>query len=154
MNDLSVPTVELEAEVLLADGRRLQGRIFLPPGTPRHPGAERPQEWVNDARCFVAFLPNGAASAVLLNKQTLISLSVAAQSDPSDAPELDPGHEVLVSLGTHELRGRLHVDLPAHQNRVLDLLNAPEAFLVLADGDRHHLVRKSAIVHVVQIRRD
>lgn len=153
MNDLSVPTVELEAEVLLADGRRLLGKVFLPPGTPRHSGAERPHEWVNDPRSFVAFLPQGAASAVLLNKHALISLSVAAQSDPSDA-ERGPGHEVLVSLGTHELRGRLHVDLPAHQNRVLDLLNAPEAFLQLAEGDRHHLVRKAAIVHVVQIRRD
>jgi hypothetical protein len=154
MSQLSVPTVELEAEVLMADGRRLLGKVFLPSGAPRHSGAERPQEWIDDGRSFLPFLPQGGASAVLLNKQTLISLTVAAQSDQSDAPEPGSGHEVLVSLGSLELRGWLRVDLPAHQNRVLDLLNAPETFLLLIDGDRHHLVRKSAILHVVQIRRD
>ncbi len=154
MGQLSVPTVEVEAEVLLADGRRLLGKVFLPAEAPHHRGPERPHEWINEPRAFVAFLPQGAPQAVLLNKQTLICVTVSAQSDLGDAPELDAGHEVLVSLVGHELRGRLRIDLPAHQNRALDLLNAPEAFLVLTEGDRHHLVRKSAIVHVVQVRRD
>jgi hypothetical protein len=40
--------------------------------------------------------------------------------------------------------------MPAHLSRVSDFLNRPDPFLIVRDGDRHHLIRKARITRVVE----
>jgi hypothetical protein len=152
MNDFVVPTVQVEVEALLSGGQLISGCVFLPSGTPHHAGPELPFEWLNEPTGFVAFRPTGGGTAFLLNKQAVVCLSVFAADDSTLAEELASAHGVTVEAGGHSWSGILKVEGPPEKSRVLDLLNRPERFLKLVDGERHHLVRKGAITRVVESR--
>jgi hypothetical protein len=153
MGELRVPTVAFPAEAVCADGRTFVGRIFVPAAASRHAGAMRAEEWMNDATTFFPFLPDDSRSSVLLNKQELLALSVSATADQGDVvEEIEvPARRVAVECGERRLEGSLVIEMPSNQCRVLDYLNRPEPFLVLREGDRHHLVRKSRITRVVEL---
>jgi hypothetical protein len=148
-----VPRLLRSAEVLSADGRVLRGRVFLPAAAESHPGAMRAEEWMNDAASFFPFLPDGEGRPVILNKQQLVVITVAASADRDDA--LDqvgaPVRRVRVECGALRLEGEVVVDMPANHSRILDLLNRPGAFLNVREGERHHLVRKSRITRVSEL---
>lgn len=154
MGELRVPTVAFPAEAVCADGRTFVGRIFVPAAASRHAGAMRAEEWMNDSTAFFPFLPDDSRTSVLLNKQELLVLSVAAAADRGDvieAPEI-PIRRVAVECGERRLEGSLAIEMPSTQSRVLDYLNRPEPFLTLREGDLHHLVRKSRITRVVELQ--
>ncbi len=74
-------------------------------------------------------------------------------------PEADPGEgpvlvhrQVALECGAMRIQGRLTLDMPAERRRVLDFLNRSEPFLSLIDGDRQHLVRRTAITRVFESR--
>lgn len=153
MGELRVPTVAFPAEAVFADGRVFVGRIFVPAAASRHAGAMRAEEWMNDSTTFFPFLPDDSRTSVLLNKQELLVLSVAATADTGDVEE-EVGtltREVAVECGQRRLEGSLVIEMPTNQCRVLDYLNRSEPFLILREGDRHHLVRKSRITRVVEL---
>lgn len=145
-----IPRLLRAAEVLVADGRVLRGRVFLPATAASHAGAMRAEEWMNDAQLFFPFLPDGEGSPVILNKDQLVVLTVAASADRDET--LDevgaPVRRVNVECGALRLSGDVLLDMPANHSRVLDLLNRPGAFLNLRDGERHHLVSKAHITRV------
>ncbi len=152
MNDFVVPTVQVEVEALLSDGQHISGSVFLPSGTPHHAGPELPSEWLNEPTGFVAFLPTGGGTAFLLNKAAIVCLSVLATDDSGPADGLGEAHAVTIEAGPHCWSGALRVEGPPEKSRVLDLLNRPDRFLKLADGERHHLVRRSAVTRVIESR--
>lgn len=145
-----IPRLLRAAEVLCADGRVLRGRVFLPATAASHPGAMRAEEWLNDPLAFFPFLPDGEGSPVILNKDQLVVVTVAASADRDET--LDevgaPVRRVSVECGSLRLNGDVVVDMPANHSRVLDLLNRAGAFLNVRDGERHHLVAKARITRV------
>jgi hypothetical protein len=145
-----VPRLLRGAEVLFADGRVLRGRVFLPAAAESHPGAMRAEEWLNDPASFVPFRPDGEGRPVILNKQQVTVVTVAASADHDEA--LDeagaPVRRVRVECGALRIEGDVLVDMPANHSRILDLLNRPGAFLNVREGERHHLVCKSRITRV------
>jgi hypothetical protein len=145
-----VPRLLRAAEVLCADGRVLRGRVFLPAAAESHPGAMRAEEWMNDSAPFVPFLPDGEGRPVILNKQQITVVTVAASADHDEAMDETgaPVRRVRVECGALRLEGDVLVDMPANHSRILDLLNRPGAFLNVRDGERHHLVSKSRITRV------
>jgi hypothetical protein len=145
-----VPRLLRAAEVLCADGRILRGRVFLPAAAESHPGAMRAEEWMNDSAPFVPFLPDGEGRPVILNKQQITVVTVAASADRDEAMDQAgaPLRRVRVECGALRLEGDVLVDMPANHSRILDLLNRPGAFLNVRDGERHHLVCKSRITRV------
>src|SRR5262245_58820427 len=142
MGELRVPTVAFPAEAVCADGRTFLGRIFVPAAASRHAGAMRAEEWMNDSTRFFPFLPDDSRASVLLNKDDLLVLSVAAAADEGDVVEdvEAPVRRVAVECGGRRLEGTLVIEMPSTQCRVLDYLNREEAFLTLREGERHHLV--------------
>jgi hypothetical protein len=153
MSELRVPTLEFPAEAACADGRTFVGRIFVPATASHHSGAMRAEEWINEDGRFFPFLPDDASGSVLLNKQDVVVLSVAASADRDElAEDLGvPVRRVVVECGSRRLEGKLTIEMPLGQARVLDYLNRPEPFLILCDAERHHLVRKSSITRVVEL---
>lgn len=147
-----VPRLLRAAEVLCADGRVLRGRVFLPAAAESHPGAMRAEEWMNDSASFVPFLPDGEGRPVILNKQQITVVTVAASSDRDEAMDQvgAPVRRVRVECGALRLEGDVLVDMPANNSRILDLLNRPGAFLNVREGERHHLVCKSRITRVIE----
>jgi hypothetical protein len=151
MSELRVPTVALETEVLCADGRTFRGRVFLPAAASAHPGPMRPTEWMNDQTPFFPFLPDGAQTPVLLNKHEVLVLTVPGfMPGGPDTAEVAPSREVVVEVRDRSVRGALHLDMPAHLSRVVDYLNRPDPFLIVAEEGRHHLIRKARITRVVE----
>jgi hypothetical protein len=149
-HDYQIPRLLRAAELLVADGRVLRGRVFLPATAASHAGAMRAEEWMNDPLPFFPFLPDGEGSPVILNKEQLVVITVAASADKDET--LDevgaPVRHVSVECGAVRLEGEVVVDMPANHSRVLDLLNRPGAFLNLRDGERHHLIAKARITRV------
>jgi hypothetical protein len=155
MSELRVPTVALGAEVLCADGRSFRGRIFVPMTASRHTGPTRPEEWMNDAAAFFPFLPDQAEVPVILNKRAVVAVAVPAEADVSELPESElTQRRVTVETADRRFQGTLAIDMPEGKNRVLDLLNRPDFFLTLRDGDRHQLIQKRWIVRVIEERKD
>jgi hypothetical protein len=141
MNDLRVPTVAITVALRLGDGRRLAGRVFVPAAAAAHSGPMRPDEWLEEPAAFLPFLPDGEDRPLLLAKATLAAMTV-----PADAQAHEPGvegtlHAVEVECGGETWRGQVAFDLP----RLLDLLNRPERFFVLRDGEHDHLLNKQHV---------
>ena len=106
-SSFQVPRLLRAAEVLYGDGRLMRGRVFLPAAAAAHPGAMRAEEWMNDPAAFFPFLPDGEGRPVILNKQQLVVITVAASADRDDA--LDqvgaPVRRVRVECGALRLEG-------------------------------------------------
>src|SRR5512132_1814995 len=83
-----VPTTALEVEILSADGRTFQGRVFLPDVAATHRGPMRAAEWMNDPAPFFAFVPADGSGSVILNRSEVLVCSVSAEADANlDAPD-------------------------------------------------------------------
>jgi hypothetical protein len=152
VTELRVPTNALDVEIVCADGTWFVGRIFLPIASSNHSGEMRPDEWMNDSTPFFPFLPANAATPVILNKAEVVVLSVVASPPPEDATVDAPKRRVQVECRERVVAGVVIIDMPEGHQRVLDYLNAPGAFLIVHDGDREHLVRKTRITRVVETR--
>jgi hypothetical protein len=150
MAELRVPTVSLPAEVVDAGGGRSAGQVFMPAQASAHSGATRPVEWINSPGDFFPFLPEGATSAVILNKSQVVLLVVGASADADEVAEEEglPRRRVRIECGSQSFEGTLLLDMPENQRRLQDYLNRPERFVELRDGDRHLLVRKEAITRL------
>jgi hypothetical protein len=150
MDELRIPTVTLDAELVFTDGRQFLGQLFVPASAPRHAGPARPSEWLNEPAEFFAFLPADSRDPIMVNKGEVLFVKVPAESNDSASAD-DPGvprQAVEVECAGHRLEGHLAIDMPAGQMRVLDYLNRAERFLTLRDGRRHYLLRKSGISRV------
>ena len=153
MSELRVPTVAMMTEILCADGRAFQGRVFVPALASHHTGPMRLEEWLNEPAQFFPFLPNEADGPVLMNKREVLVMTFPAPPQDEDNPEPDvPRRRVAVECEARRLEGVLVIDMPSHLSRVLDCLNRRQMFLTLHDDDRHHLIQKERITRVLEIR--
>jgi hypothetical protein len=148
--ELRVPTHALDVEIVYADGTWYVGRIFLPVASSHHSGEMRPDEWMNDSTPFFPFLPANASTAVILNRSEVVVLSVVAEPPPEEATADIPKRRVQVECRERVVAGLVIIDMPEGHQRVLDYLNGPDPFLIVHDGDREHLVRKTRITRVVE----
>jgi hypothetical protein len=148
--ELKVPVETLQASLLCADGERLTGRLFLPPGASAPSGPMRPEERLNDADEFFPFQPDGQADVILINKE---AVSVVTLSLPErDVEQALPHRRVVVACDGREYQGSIVLDTPDTQLRVLDHLNAPGRFVAVREGKLEHLVNKRRIGRVVEVK--
>jgi hypothetical protein len=151
LTDLRVPTVALDAEIVCADGTWFVGRIFLPAASSSHTGPMRPVEWMNDASTsFFPFLPANAPGSVILNKAEVVVLTVLGETEPDEEGVDTPHRRVQIECRERVVAGTVYIDMPEGHQRVLDYLNRPEPFVIVRDGGRHHLVRKTRITRVTE----
>jgi hypothetical protein len=157
MSELRVPTLVLPVEIECADGRLFSGRVFIPAASAHHDGPTRPEEWMNDASHFFAFLPDESDTPVLMNKREVLVLSVPTPSSPLAEGETQvesPVMRVRVEAEKRRIDGELVIDMPPNQARVLDYLNRAEGFLLLREGSVRHLIQKERITRVIEVREE
>jgi hypothetical protein len=143
-----VPRLLRTADVLLADGRRFSGRLFLPAASESHAGAMRVDEWLEEPASFFPFLPDGEGHPVILNKEQVVALAVR-HTGPADENEAGiPRRYLRVECGSLQVQGEVLIALPPDQLRVLDLLNRTGRFLEVREGERYHYLRKTRVTRV------
>lgn len=145
-----VPRLLRAADVLLTDGRRFRGRVFLPSAAESHGGPMRVDEWLEEPASFFPFLPDGEGRPVILSKEQVVVLTVPGTDDLGDARTDSPLPRQLVQVefGAQQVTGEVLIDMPADHLRVLDLLNRPGSFLEVREKERRHFVRKPRITRV------
>ncbi len=150
-----VPTQPLEAEILTADGRIFQGKVFVPDVAATHRGPMRAAEWMNEPMAFFPFVPADGSGAFLLNRSEVLVFTVAAEADANlDDPEETGAkrRHVVVECRDRRFEGEIVIDMPPHLRRVSDFLNRPDPFVIVQEGGRHHLIRKARITRVLEPR--
>jgi hypothetical protein len=152
MSNFRVPVIAVEVEIMLTGGDVARGSIYVSTTSSRHAGPTRPIEWINEPHEFFPFLRRDEERPVLLNKRSVLYVTVLSGGCPEDddAEMSLPGHHVVVTFGRVVLEGDLPIDLPAGQNRVQDLLNRPGEFVSLVSGHREVLVHKRHVQRVAE----
>ena len=153
MSELRVPTNSLEAEVLCADGRTFKGRVFIPVASSQHAGPMRASEWMNEKSPFFPFLPADGGSSFILNRSEVLVLSLSALADrevDDEIAEVAIRRRVIVECRDRRFEGDVIIEMPENLRRVADYLNRPDPFVIVEDGDRHHLIRKARITRVIE----
>lgn len=150
MEELRVPTTQIDAELQLDDTRILRGTIFVPDSS-SHTGAKRPDEWINETDVFFPFRIEGSGTTELFSKHAALRLSVPAELLHEEEQPADVEHRrVVVETTGGSFEGSVRLDMPAHQRRVLDYVNQSATFLCLVDGERAHLVQKRLVRRIVE----
>ena len=148
MNELRVPTVALPAEVICADGRALLGRIFVPAAAS-----------ITRARCAPrsgSTIPAGSSRSCrttrtgpfILNKEQLVVVERGPL--PSEDAWGAGARRPRSSAGGGRWRATCTSRCPTNQQRVLDYLNQPPAFVPLYAADRLHLVHKRHVTRLTE----
>ena len=115
-------------------------------------GRMHPEEWINGPSMFFPFRTTGSSHGLLLNKCQVLAVTVGpeAEDDPTSEGEA-PVRRVTVEAGDRVFAGSVVIDMPVNQQRVVDYVNRPEAFLLLRGDGRHFLIRKDLISRLLEV---
>jgi hypothetical protein len=130
------------AEVLTAEGVRLEGSLHLLSRDSYAPGPETPLEMLNRADLFFALIQSQGGVLFLPKHQTMVVS--CPHEELGDDPDRLSAAKVLsleiVLMGGSQLTGRIAIELPPMRSRALDFLNGPGSFFALwNDGVMHHV---------------
>lgn len=149
------PKIPVSTNITLFDGASVAGELFVAAASPSHPGPETLVELLNDnARSFVPFQTEDGM--MLLNRATIRTVDFESPDLLAifTRPDSEWLYQLTVVLRTEPAEAALEAfcytgDLPAEARRPVDLLNAPQMFLLLYNGERLILVNKNAISHAI-----
>jgi hypothetical protein len=153
MQRVVLPKTPVTAEVTLFSGEKVSGEFFVAAASPQHPGSETLAELLNDnGREFVPF--QTAEGMYLINRSTVRTVEFGSP----DLIELftRPDNECIYALQVVMkvdaeqivLQGFCYTgDLRPENQRPVDLLNAPDMFILFYCDNRLVLCNKNAISH-------
>ena len=148
MIEYQVPRREVQATVVLDDGRTLECTLFTAVSSPEG-GPQRVLDRLNDSA--EEFVPVSCdEDRFLVSKPGILTVQIT-QPDELEAMETDAGREAPVRLslaGGINLVGRFRIVMPPERSRVIDYLNESDRFVPLFGEDRVTLVQRRYIVTV------
>jgi hypothetical protein len=151
MSGFSIPRVSVPATLLLTDGDRRRGEIYVMERVPHHTGPETPLEMLNRAEGFFPFRPAGDGAVLLVTKARTITLSVPRDSAAEDPARVSAAKLVGIELtlvGDSRLTGWATLELPEFHSRLLDYLNAsPDPFFAVGTADEVHFVNRAHVLY-------
>lgn len=114
--------------LVLADGSRLEGEVFLSLTEAHRMGPQRLGDLLNSE---IRFLPVQTAAGIqLINCALIVSARTDQSAEADDLMRLGEKYSICVStLLQEEIVVDLYVNLPQACNRVKDCLNQPQRFL-------------------------
>jgi hypothetical protein len=155
-----VPLRRVAVEVSLAGEPARRVEMFL--GEHGHRAWHRQEvlDLLEGGRQFLPCQDPEQETATLINRDHIIWVAIPVEEDrsPSDeVPDLDllydRRHQVVLRLaGGTSLEGAFLFTAPDEHSRLTDYLNQAGGFLALHWADQIFLVRKSAIVEIVEIK--
>ena len=151
MSDFRIEKIRRHLDVILTDGRRLEGEVFLRPVSRYRSRPEEPIDLLNDAEPFFALLRD--SEALMLVAKTSVS---RAETPAPEEPEFEVAAvgvpvEVTQTDGT-VCTGSVFLETRFDRPRLLDFLNAyASRFLPVVDAQQVTLVNTSTIAHVREV---
>jgi hypothetical protein len=130
---VKIERIKKQVEVVLEDGTRMEGSLFLSPASAYRWGKESIEELLNGDR---RYLPVELISkeVVLLNKGAIVmAVSKEREAEPISTNARKIPVEVVLRSG-EMLRGDVHNDLPVTHSRLSDYLNHTDAFFHIEVG--------------------
>src|SRR5213082_2286369 len=138
--------------VVLTDGRRLDGELFLAERTRAHTGPEEPIDLLNEDAPFFPFFLN-EQEVLLVAKQHVSRVETAApDGDPSsEMPDGAMAVEITLIDGS-AISGVVPLEKRGEQTRLLDFLNGyAKRFIPVFWGEQVCLVNRLLIASVSQL---
>jgi hypothetical protein len=144
-----VPKREVPVRIVMDDGRRLDGRFWVPEVGPDGDQG-RVRDRLNDDE--EGFVPLACGEdRLLLNKSGIVTVELDRQLEHLAGGDDAVAREVAVRItlvGGNSLVGRLRLRMPPERARVLDYLNAAPRFVPLLGEDKITLVHRSYVLFV------
>lgn len=151
MAGFAIPRVSIPASLLLTEGDRRVGAIYVMERVPHHTGPETPLEMLNRAEGFFPFRPSGDQAVLLVTKARTITLSVPRNVTGEDPARLSAAKRVAISLtlaGDADITGWATLELPDYHSRLLDYLNASlDPFFAVTTADEVHFVNRAHVLY-------
>lgn len=139
MHPYRVEKLAVGAALLLSDGTRLEGRLFLAPFSPNHSGPQTVADLMAEPGPTLPFQPSDGRF-LLVGKSSVAAVRVTSAAE-DEAGLLVRVPARLSLTGGHELSGALLGEAGAGE-RASDLLNAPgEGFELEGDGCTHWVAK-------------
>jgi hypothetical protein len=146
VNPLKVEKLPVEVTMIMLGGEELTGTIYLDMHSRHHAGPERMEDVLNSQTRFIPLmLPDGRM--VLLNRLRIITghcRQRVADEYEEMTRELLTDHAVTIRLSDgRTINGAIRTDLPKEHARLSDLLNHPEDFVRVIDGEIEYFVNRA-----------
>jgi hypothetical protein len=137
--------------VVLTDGRRLEGEVFLRPVSRHRARPEDPVDMLNDAEPFFVLVSNGE-NGVLVAKSNVSYAETSYDGEADfEAPVLGVPVEVTMTDG-NVCTGNIFLETRVGRPRLLDFLNSYRArFIPVVDVGKILLVNTHTIAHVREV---
>jgi hypothetical protein len=150
MSDYHIEKLRQHLSIVLTDGRRLEGEVFLRPVSRYRSRPEEPSDLLNDSEPFFALVRDG--TAVLVAKSSVARVETSFQhEDDFEAPVLGVPVEVTLNDGS-VCKGNIFLETRFDRPRLLDFLNSyHERFLPVVDARQIFLVNTQTIAHVREV---
>ncbi|MDB4884690.1 MAG: hypothetical protein JWN79_128 [Gemmatimonadetes bacterium] len=150
MSDYRIAKLRCPVEVTLANGRRLDGDVFVQSAARFHDGPEEPLDLLNDDD---PFLPLAASTGVVYLVQkaqiAVVGVALPAADAPVEAGVVGMRVECTLIDGSAHI-GSVFPELRADRPRLVDFLNdTPLSFLPLFTSAQLRLVNR---VHIAYVR--
>ena len=150
MSDYRIEKIRRHLVVVLTDGSRMEGEVFLRPVSRHRSRPENPLELLNDEEPFFAMQVADRATLVAKHNVAQVEMPVPDEDDSNLAAIGVPVEVALANGGT--CTGSIFLETRADRPRLLDFLNAYAfRFLPVIDAQRMVLVNKDTIVHVREV---
>jgi hypothetical protein len=149
MSDYRIEKVRRRVEVTLANGRRLEGDLFVQAYNRFRSGTEEAVDLLNDDSLFLPLVVDSGA-AYLVHKAQIASVMTALPEGDDAAERGVIGMRVEITL----VDGSAHVgcifpEVPADRTRLVDILNdGMQGFYSLFTADELRLVNRHHIAYV------
>ena len=150
MSEYRIEKIRRNLGVVLLEGGRLEGEVFLLPSSRYRSQPEDPGDLLNDAEPYFALMRNG--EAVLIAKANVAFAEMPVPTEEElDLATLGVPVEVTLTDGT-VCTGSIFLETRSDRPRLLDFLNAyAPRFLPVVDAKHVLLVNTQTIAHVREV---
>ena len=134
MEDHRISVEARTVELVLTDGTRLTGEVFLQLYGQHQAGMQRVGEVLNDENNFLPLRTTEGVKLVNLTQIVMVSVPAETEFDPLLALGEEHRVRVTTSVGV-TLDARIYVNLPSGSKRTKDFLDQKKRFLLFNVGE-------------------
>lgn len=155
VSDYHIEKIRRPLSVVLTNGTRLQGEVFLRPVSRHRSRPEEPTDLLNDVEPFFALVRHGEAVLIAKSSVTMAEMTVGPEGEEDtenfDLASLGIPVEVTLTDG-NVCSGSIFLETRTDRPRLLDFLNAyAHRFLPVVDARQVFLVNTQTIAHVREV---
>lgn len=151
MSEYRIEKLRHQLSVILSDGQRLDGEVFLRQLSRYRARPEEAVDMLNDSEPFFALVTNGETKLVAKSNVSRAETDAVEGGDELDVGVLGILVEVTMTDGS-TCAGNIFLETRSDRPRLLDYLNSyRDRFLPVVDARKIFLVNTQTIAHVREV---